>query len=173
MNRQTLTGVMIGAVAVTAIGTFAGVQLNQDPAFAEVIDVEPIYTTESVPREACREELETRQKPVKDKHQVTGTVAGAVIGGLLGNQVGDGSGQDIATAAGAVAGGYAGNKAQEKIQENNTEQVPKTVCETRYDTYQEQAGFMVTYELDGERHRIRMDEDPGRRIPVEDGELRI
>jgi uncharacterized protein YcfJ len=34
-----------------------------------------------------------------------------------------------------------------------------------------QAGFDVTYELDGQQDMIRMDHDPGQRIPVEDGEL--
>jgi uncharacterized protein YcfJ len=34
-----------------------------------------------------------------------------------------------------------------------------------------QAGFDVTYELDGSRKVVRMERDPGDRIPVEDGEL--
>jgi uncharacterized protein YcfJ len=33
------------------------------------------------------------------------------------------------------------------------------------------AGFDVTYELDGEQKVVRMDREPGKRIPVEDGEL--
>ncbi len=173
MKTQTLTGVIIGAVAVTAVGAFAGMQLAGEPEYADVIDVEPHFVTHEVPREACRDELQTRQKPVKDEHQVTGTIAGAIIGGVLGNQVGDGSGQDIATAAGAIAGGYAGNKAHEKIQENNTEQVANQVCETIYDTRRQQDGYLVTYEWDGERQQVRMERDPGYRIPVEDGELQI
>ena len=34
-----------------------------------------------------------------------------------------------------------------------------------------EAGYDVTYELDGTQKVVRMDFDPGRRIPVEDGEL--
>ena len=34
-----------------------------------------------------------------------------------------------------------------------------------------QSGFDVTYELDGVQKVVRMDRDPGKRIPVEDGEL--
>jgi uncharacterized protein YcfJ len=169
MNRQLLIGAAIGAVAVTAIGTIAGTRLVTSTEYADVVAVEPVLETISEPRQACREEVVEVQKPVKDEHQIAGTVAGAVIGGVLGNQVGDGSGQDIATAGGAVAGGYAGNKIQEKIQEGNTEQQLRQVCETVYDTREVQDGYAVTYELDGEQHTVRMDHDPGRRIALEDG----
>jgi uncharacterized protein YcfJ len=40
-----------------------------------------------------------------------------------------------------------------------------------YDTSSVPAGFDVTYELDGVQKVVRMDHDPGERIPVEDGEL--
>jgi uncharacterized protein YcfJ len=32
------------------------------------------------------------------------------------------------------------------------------------------AGYDVTYELDGAQRTVRMDHDPGDRIPVKDGE---
>jgi uncharacterized protein YcfJ len=169
MNRQLLIGAAIGAVAVTAIGTIAGTRLITSDDYAEVVAVEPVLETISEPRQVCRDQVVDVQKPVKDEHQIAGTVAGAVIGGVLGNQVGDGSGQDIATAGGAVAGGYAGNKIQEKIQEGNTEQQLQQVCETVYDTREVQDGYRVTYELDGREHTVQMDYDPGRRIALEDG----
>jgi uncharacterized protein YcfJ len=169
MNKHLLIGVALGAVAVTAIGTIAGTRLVTSADYADVVAVEPVLKSVSEPRQACREEVVEVQKPVKDKHRITGTVAGAVIGGVLGNQVGDGSGQDIATAGGAVAGGYAGNKIQEKIQEGNTEQQLQQVCETVYDTREVQDGYRVTYELDGEEHTILMDVDPGRRLALENG----
>jgi uncharacterized protein YcfJ len=137
---------------------------------ATVVSVEPFMRTVSTPREVCRDELVTQQKPVKDPHQVTGTIAGAVIGGVLGSKIGDGSGQDIATVGGAVAGGYAGNKVHEKIQEGNTEQRPQRVCETVYDTSEVQDGYEVTYRLDGQEHVVHMDHDPGARISLENGE---
>lgn len=169
MNKQTLTGIIIGAVAVTAIGAFAGYQIAEDDDYARVIDVTPNYVTQNIPREECREVLETRQKPVKDEHQVTGTIAGAIIGGVLGNQVGDGSGRDIATAAGAVAGGIAGNKVHERIQENNLEQYVTEECRTAFDQINEQDGYLVTYEWEGERKQVLLDHDPGSRIEIEDG----
>lgn len=47
----------------------------------------------------------------------------------------------------------------------------ETDCVTVYDTESIQAGYDVTYELDGVQKVVRMDHDPGERIPVEDGEL--
>lgn len=171
MNRQTIAGIVVGAVAVTAIGALAGYKLADDSEYAKVIDVRPHMTSIDIPREECRNEIVTRQKPVKDKHQVTGTIAGAVIGGVLGNQVGDGSGQDIATAAGAVAGGVAGNRIQQKVQEGNTEQSLQEMCSTVYDERLEQQGYLVTYEWEGATRDVVLDYDPGRRLAMENGEI--
>lgn len=44
-------------------------------------------------------------------------------------------------------------------------------CLTVYDTVVIDAGFDVTYELDGEQKVDRMDREPGKRIPVDEGEL--
>ena len=171
MNKQTIAGVVIGAAAVTAIGAFAGFQLADQGEYAKVTEVKPNMTSINIPRDECRNELVTTQKPVKDPHQVTGTIAGAIIGGVLGNQVGDGSGKDIATAAGAVAGGVAGNKIQEKVQKGNTEQTIQPVCATVYDERLEQQGYLVTYEWQGATRQVVMDHDPGRKLEVENGEV--
>ena len=167
MNRHLLIGGIVGAAAATAI---AGVAMLESEDHAEVVSVEPVTTTVSVPREQCRDQVLEVQKPVKDDKQIAGTVAGAVIGGVLGRQVGDGRGQDVATVAGAAAGGYAGNKVQEKIQENNTEQRVERVCETVYDQHEEPAGYEVTYIWDGRERVVHMDHDPGRRIEIENGQ---
>lgn len=169
MNRQFMVGSIIGAVAVTAVAGVAGYRMLDSEGYAQVVSVQPAMKTVSVPREVCREELVTRKKPVKDPHQITGTIAGAVIGGVLGSKVGGGTGKDIATVGGAVAGGYAGNKVQEKIQDGNVEQRPEQVCQTVYDSSEVQDGFEVTYRFEGDEHTIHMDHDPGKRIAMEDG----
>jgi len=46
-------------------------------------------------------------------------------------------------------------------------------CRTVFDTLQVESGFDVTYELDGVQQVVRMDRNPGSRIPVEDGELML
>jgi len=169
MNKSMVTGAVLGAVVVTAGGAIA--MLERNPRSAEVLDVQPVTQTVQVPREVCGDETVTRQKPVKDEHQVTGTVIGAVVGGVLGNQVGSGRGQDAATAAGAVAGGYAGNKVQEKLQAGNTYTATERRCKTVFDSRKETVGYDVRYRLGDKEDVVRMDHDPGERIPVRDGEL--
>ena len=109
MNKSMLVGAVLGAVGVTAGGAVATYSLvNKGPEYAQVTDVQPIKQQVKTPREVCKDVAVTRQAPVKDQHQIAGTVVGALAGGLLGNQIGGGTGKKIATVAGAVGGGYAG-----------------------------------------------------------------
>jgi uncharacterized protein YcfJ len=45
------------------------------------------------------------------------------------------------------------------------------VCHTVYDSKQETVGYDVRYRLGDKEDVVRMDHDPGHRIPVKDGEL--
>ena len=170
MNKSVVAGAIIGALAVTAIGAF-GYQKLDRADYAAVIDVKPTTKTVSVPREECHDEMVTLTRETKDPHQITGTVIGAVLGGVIGNQVGGGRGKDVAKVGGAAAGGYAGNKIQEGMQERNTYQESQRTCKTLHDSRQEKTGYDVTYRLDGQERTVHMDHDPGRQIPVENGQL--
>lgn len=172
MNKAMIAGIVIGAVAATAAGTFAGYKmLNPEPAYAEVVAVKEVNEKIQTPREVCENVAVTRQKPVKDQHQIIGTVAGAVIGGVLGKQVGGGRGQKVATVAGAAGGGYAGNKVQEGMQANDTYTTTERRCRTVTDTHDKLVGYDVSYRLGDQEGQVRMDHDPGDRIPVEEGKL--
>ncbi|HEY5558670.1 MAG TPA: glycine zipper 2TM domain-containing protein [Steroidobacteraceae bacterium] len=172
MNNTVLAGVIVGTVVVTAVGAVAannGYNPLQD--YATVVAVETAYETNRVARQVCGDDTVLQQAPVKDEKRIAGAAIGAVVGGMLGNQVGDGSGRTAATIAGAAAGGYAGSKIQKKMQEGNLEETVEQRCVTVYDTESIPVGFDVTYELDGVESVVRMEHDPGKRIPVEDGEL--
>ena len=171
MDKSVLLGLVIGGAAVTAAGAFAGYQAIEQNKYAEVVAVEPVMKTVRTPRQVCGDQVVTQQAPTKDPKRVTGSVLGAVVGGVVGNQIGDGSGQTIATVAGAAAGGYAGSKIQKQIQKGNTYESTERHCETVYDSVQEQAGYDVRYRYDGVEHTVRMDHDPGDRLPVENGEV--
>ncbi len=172
MNRSSIIGATVGAIAVTAVGAIAGYKaINDGPEFAEVVAVRPVTETIRTPREDCRDEAVTRTAPTKDPNQVVGTIAGAVVGGVVGSKFGGGRGKTATTAAGAVAGGYAGNKIQEKMQDGNTTTTTETRCRTVTDTSQRTVGYDVTYRLDGKESVVRMDHAPGARIPVKNGEL--
>jgi len=143
------------------------------PTHAEVLRVVAATESYQVPREVCEDVPVTRQKPVKDEHQVVGTVAGAVIGGVIGNQIGGGSGKKIATVAGAVGGAYAGNKIQERHQAGSTYATTETQCQTVYDSAERTIGYDVTYRIGAQEAQVRMDRDPGSRIPLVNGELAL
>lgn len=173
MKNSVLAPLILGGVMVVAVAAYAGTRTGMNPwqDYADVVSVTPAFDNQQTARQACNDEAVTQQVPVKDEKRVAGTAIGAVIGGVLGNQVGGGDGKKIATAAGAVAGGYAGSKAQKHMQEGNTETVVEQNCGTVYDNRKVPAGFDVTYLLDGKQGMVRMDHDPGKRIPVENGAL--
>lgn len=172
MNKSMLVGAILGGVVVTAGGAFATYTLvDRGSEFAEVLEVKPVTEVIRTPREVCKDVTVTRQKPVQDQHRIAGTAVGAVVGGLLGNQVGGGSGKKIATVAGAVGGGYAGNQVQGNMQAGDTYTTTETRCNTVTDTHDKVVGYDVRYDLDGKVATVRMDRDPGSRIPVQDGQL--
>lgn len=169
MNKSMIVGSVLGAIAVAGASTWA--MLDRGPKFAEVLSVETVTETINTPRQECQDVVVTHQKPVEDKHQVTGTLLGAVVGGVLGKQVGGGNGKKLATAAGAVAGGYAGKKVQENMQAKDTYTTTEQRCKTVTDSQVNVIGFDVTYHLDGKVDTVRMDHQPGKAIPVVDGVL--
>ncbi len=168
MNKSMLIGGVLGAIAVTAGGAYATYNLVSGPSYAEVLAVKEIKKTIKTPRQECRDVTVTKRKPIKDDNRVVGSAVGAVVGGLLGNQVGGGRGKKIATVAGAVGGGYAGNKTQEHLQQNNTYTTTERRCNTEYDLSEKVSGYDVSYELGGKVRTVRMDEDPGRRLELDD-----
>lgn len=174
MNKSMLTGVIAGAVAVTAIGGVAGYKaLNPEPEFAEVLAVEPVKETTKTPRDVCDEVVVNEQAPVKDPNRIAGTAIGAVAGGLVGSQIGGGSGKTLATIAGAAAGGYAGHEVQKGMQEKSTVSRTETRCKTVYESHTKTVGYDVRYRLGDEEGQVRLDHEPGPRIPVKDGQLQL
>ena len=168
----TVALAVVSTLAVVGVG-YGGYKAVSGDAnrYAEVVKVEPATKSYQEPEQRCQQVTVQRQKPVKDKHQITGSAIGAVVGGVIGHQFGGGSGKDAATAAGAIAGGYAGNKTQERMQEGNTYTTTEERCQTVMNTRTEKNGYNVTYRLDGQTRTVRMDDEPGDRLPVENGQV--
>jgi uncharacterized protein YcfJ len=172
MDKSLVTGLVMGAVVAAGAGAVAGLKLmNKGPAYAQVLKVTPLTRTMHTPRQECHDESVTQQAPVKDQHQLIGSLAGAVVGGVVGHQIGGGSGRDLATIAGAAGGGYAGNRIQKNLQDKDTVTTTQQKCSTVYDSSQKQLGYEVRYRLDGREATVKMDHDPGDRIAVRDGQL--
>ncbi len=172
MDKSLVTGLVIGAAVAAGGGALAGLKLmSRGPQYAQVLQTTPLTRTVRTPRQECHDEQVTRQAPVEDQHQLVGTIAGAVIGGVIGHQIGGGSGRDLATVAGAAGGGYAGNRIQKNLQDRNTVTSTEQKCATVYDSSEKIIGYQVRYRLNGKEASVRMDHDPGPRIPVRDGQL--
>ncbi len=173
MNKSLAVGLVVGVIAAAGVGAVAGYRLIAAPKSAAVISARALSKTVKSPRQDCHDEQVTHAKPVKDEHRLVGTGVGAVVGGLLGSRIGGGNTRIVTGLAGAAAGGYAGNKIQEKVQQGNTYTTTEQKCVTVYDSHEESQGYEVVYELDGQRHKVRMDHDPGKELPVRDGHVVI
>ena len=173
MNKSFVVGSVLGAIVVTSGAAIAGYKYLGAANSAEVISAKELHKTIKTPRQECHDEQVTRTKQPKDTNRLAGTGIGAVVGGLLGNQVGGGSGKVLATVAGAAAGGYAGNKIEQKVQQGNTYTATEQRCVTAYDSSELPAGYQVVYLLNGKQHHVHMDHDPGKSIPLKDGQIVI
>jgi uncharacterized protein YcfJ len=172
MNKSLVTGLVAGSLVAVGAGAAAGLKMmNKGPEYAQVLKVTPLTKTIRTPRQECHNESVTHQAPVKDQHQIIGSVAGAVIGGVIGHQIGGGTGRDIATVAGAAGGGYAGNRIQKNLQDKDTTTTTEQKCDTVYDSSEKRAGYSVRYRLGTQEATVKMDHDPGDRIPFRDGHL--
>ena len=171
MNKSMMIGSVIGAIVVTAGGAFAGYKAINTVHEARVVSVKELRKTVRTPRQECHDEQVTHTKPVKDTNRLVGTGIGAAVGGLIGNQFGGGNGKVLTTVAGAAAGGFAGNQVQKKVQQGNTYTASEQRCTTVYDSSEVPVGYEVVYVLKGVQHQVRMDHDPGKTIPVKDGQI--
>lgn len=195
MNNNTTTLlVAVGALLVGGVATAAYMNnrgdspdfLAKEPAYAEVLKVDPITkkeplyatvvgteplretSTSTTPHEVCRDVVVQERQPERDGN-VGGTVAGAVIGGLLGNQIGGGDGRKVATAAGAVAGGVIGNRVDRNHVGGRVASRTERQCHTENSTSQSSrvVGYTVTYRnADGSTGTMRMDDKPGDRVAL-------
>jgi uncharacterized protein YcfJ len=156
MDKSMINGLVIGAVVATAGGAIASYTMLRDkpPEYAMVVSVEEVKETVSTPREVCEDVAVTKKAPVKDEHKIAGTAIGAVAGGLLGNQIGGGS-----------------DKVQGNMQDKDTYTTTERRCQTVTDTSENVIGYDVTYMLGDTEGTVRMNEKPGIRIPVENGQL--
>jgi len=173
MNSSMVKGVVIGGAIALAVGAagVTGYKTIVKPDFAEVLAVQEVKNSVRTPHEECADVQVKRQAPVKDENRIAGTVVGGVVGGLLGNQIGAGRGKTVATVAGAAAGGYAGNRVQQNMQQKDTVTTTERRCKTVSTTSTKVVGYDVTYRLDGKKDVVRMDFNPGKQIPVKDGQL--
>lgn len=155
MNNSVLAGIIVGGVVLAAAGSIlASSGYNPLQKYATVVSVEPAFDTTRTPRQVCGDEAALAQGTMTADAAATAapTPAPASAPAQAGKP-------EPAPAAKPGEAGEAG------------EADASAECVVVFDTRSDQAGFDVTYELDGAQKVVRMERDPGKRIPVEDGEL--
>jgi uncharacterized protein YcfJ len=168
VNKSMLAGIGIGVAAALGVAAVASMDVfDRGPQYAQVLSATPIKESIKQPRQECRNVTLTHRRPVQDENRLTGSVLGAVAGGVLGHQFGGGRGRSVATVAGALAGGYAGNQVQAGMQDRDTYTTTEQRCKTVYDKQDKMLGYDVTYKIGDQQGKIRMENDPGTRIPLD------
>ncbi len=173
MDKSMVKGVLIGGIAmvVLAAGGVTGYRTMTKPTFAEVVAVKEAKQTITTPQEKCDLVQVQKQAPVQDEHRAAGTIIGGVAGGLLGSTIGGGKGKTVATVAGVAAGAYGGNQVQKNMQEKDVVNSTEARCRTVNVRSEKLLGYDVTYRLEGKEGTVRMSFNPGKQIPVRDGQL--
>jgi uncharacterized protein YcfJ len=153
MNNTVLAGLILGTVVVVGAGAVA-VNSGSNPfqKYATVVGVEPAFDTNQVPRQVCGDEA---------------TIASATAAATAGSLPPAAPPAALPEAAPAPTPA----KDEKSAQSAKPGETAVDTCVTVYDTESIAAGFDVTYELDGVQSVVRMDRDPGKRLPVEDGEI--
>lgn len=184
MNALTVAGLSVASITVVAISATAAYQ-DFNP-YAEVVSVKPAMQAVVVSRESCRDERVTYTRDPENPDKIIASIAGAVMGDAIDTRVGSGSRQyaasndpgtsdatanDATTVIVTVAGGYAGNKIKQSMQGSDTYETTERVCVTIQDSTLQKVGYDVTYRLSGRDQDLRMDHDPGSRIPLADGQV--
>jgi uncharacterized protein YcfJ len=104
--------------------------------------------------------------PEPYKASIPGTVVGAVIGGVLGHQIGSGTGNTVATVGGAVAGGAVGSQVGRLGGTHQAQTRDVQRCENVAN--QKPDHWDVTYDFEGQQHRIQTTTPPGATVRVND-----
>lgn len=164
MNNTVLSGIIVGTVALAAAGAvMVNSGYNPLQKYATVVSVEPAFDTVRTPRPVCGDAATLAQAQARAS-ATAGPEAPAPSTHDASSPTPTAPAADAALSETQANAALA--KPDAKPGESGTPQ-----CVVVYDTASVDAGFDVTYELDGQQKVVRMDRDPGKRIPVEDGEL--
>ncbi len=137
--------------------------------FARVIHVEPLYRQikRSNPVRECWQEPVQHTRSHKSAE---GMFAGGLIGGIVGHQIGKGRGRKLATAVGAIIGAQIGHEAVNgHVRSGHSQYVEyREHCEVQHQISYEEVvdAYLVTYQYDGQRHKIEMPYHPGKRLKM-------
>ncbi len=171
MKKKILMGAAIGTAAVLSAGATAGYLAWKNPAYAEVVGVEPVTRVVTTPDKACRSAKVAQRKPVADENAVAGIVIDGMAGGMVRHQDVDNAAGAAATRADLLRGDSTGDQAQKKMQERDKYSAGALHCRAGNRVSTKVVAYDVRYRLYGKTTKVRMDHDPGQRLSVKNGKV--
>lgn len=171
MEKPFLVGAVLVVGAVASIGAVAGYVVASRPQFAQVVRVDPVTKAVTVREQQCEGMPVTKKKRVKEANRKAGTVIGGMVGGVMNDQIRGGTRKTVAIVADSADGVGAGNQIQKIGRDRNPVTVNDPRCRIVNRTEQKVVAYDVRYRFDGKLGMVRMEHEPGQRIPVRDGKL--
>ena len=151
MNKSLLTGTVLGAFVAAGGAAITSHKLLDHGEYADVVSVTKLTQEIKTPREECRDEVVTQQPSITNESGVVGSVGGAIAGDVIGNET--------------------GAPLQPDIEQHSAYQTTENVCSTVYDVREHTVGYNVEYRIGDRAGHLRLDHDPGPRIPLHNGQL--
>jgi uncharacterized protein YcfJ len=190
--RKPLLMAAVAIAALLSAGAVASYVVWKNPSYAEVVSVEPVRQTVSTPEKVCTDEQVVRRRPIPEEVQDSDRRdnetkqekddRGTVVSRAARRPVGTGTGSTVVAGRGAVADGHVESdrhavvpevKAQKKIRPKDTYAATVRQCKTITQLSEKVVAYDVRYRLRGKTSKVRMDHDPGKRIPVRNGKLAV
>ena len=177
--KKTVLFAVIGTAVLLSAGAVASYVAWKTLSYAEVVSVEPVKQTITTPEKICSAEQVRHRAPAPDQsadHVAPNPgLGGRVISGMGRMPVVTGTGGKVFSGSVASTGAQTvredhGAPPQNKKPESASAKT-MTHCTTVTQMSERVVAYDVRYRLHGKTSKIRMEHDPGKRIPVKDGKL--
>jgi uncharacterized protein YcfJ len=186
MKKNMVLAALVGITGLVSAGALAGYFAWRNPAFAEVVSVEPVTQFVAAVDRVCVDEQVSRRESAANESLASAVAIDGMAGGMITRQ--PARLEKVAT-LGTVAAGNPGGRAD---QESKAPAKPNRSAKAANKAHGKQAvaasgvpcrkanriaekivAYDVRYRMHGKTTKIRMDHDPGTRLPVRDGKVVI
>jgi uncharacterized protein YcfJ len=186
MKKNMVLAALVGVTGLLSAGALAGYLAWKDPAFAEVVSVEPVRKFVAAPDKSCADDQIVRRESAANEPPASGVVINGMAGGMITRQ--PARLEKVATLGAVAAGDPAGRaiqdgkaspktvhsaKAGNKTQAKPAMTVSGADCRKTNRVAEKIVAYDVRYRFRGKTTKVRMDHDPGKRLPVRDGKVVI
>jgi uncharacterized protein YcfJ len=184
-KNMKLVGSIGGACLVSA-GALAGYLAWSNPGFAEVVSVEPVRQFVASSDRACPDRQVSRRESATPESSPYAVVIDGMAGGVITRQpariekvatlstvaAGDPAGRAVQDKK-AVAKDAAPKKVADKSRSQQVKAATGTHCRKANRVSEKIVAYDVRYRFLGKTSKVRMDHDPGARLPVRNGKVVI